>query len=230
MFMRTFSQRVGIILLGLGLCATAAVRVDAFGAADGARSEKTALKTYTTPRAALRAGLEGFSQGDSMTAIEALKFAANGGELLAQWKLAKIYASGDGVPRDDLQAYKYFSQIVKSYDDDNPDRRDAAIISSAVVALGVYSLNGIENSPVTADPQLALQLFQFAATRFGDANAQYNLARMHLDGAGVAKDELEALRWLCLSAQKGHVQAQALLGQLRPDAAHFGPGNGGRCQ
>jgi TPR repeat protein len=31
---------------------------------------------------------------------------------IAQWKLAKIYATGDGVPRDDIKAYDYFSQIV----------------------------------------------------------------------------------------------------------------------
>jgi hypothetical protein len=33
---------------------------------------------------------------------------------LAQWKLAKIYANGDGVSRDDLRAYDYFSQIVSN--------------------------------------------------------------------------------------------------------------------
>lgn len=213
MFMQTSSRIAGVILLGLGLYA-AAPRVSAFEAADGARVEKAPLKTYATPRAALKAGLEGFSLGDSASAVEALKIAAQGGELLAQWKLAKIYASGDGVPRDDLKAYEYFSQIVKSYDEDSPDRRGVAIVSSASVALGVYSLNGIENSAVVADPERALRLFQFAAANFGDANAQYNLARMLLDGAGAGKDELEALRWLSLAAEKGHVQAQALLGQL----------------
>jgi uncharacterized protein len=208
-FMLTSSRVAGIILLGLGLYAPAG-RIAAFEAADGARVEKAPLKS------------------DSATAIDALKIAAEGGELLAQWKLAKIYASGEGVPRDDLKAYEYFSQIVTSYDVDNPDRRDAAIVSSAVVALGDYSLNGIENSQVVANPQLALQLFQFAATRFGDATALYNLGRMHLDGAGAAKDEVEGLRWLCLAAQKGHVKAQELLLQLRPHTAHFG--SGGRCQ
>jgi uncharacterized protein len=65
-----------------------------------------------------------------------------------------------------------------------------------------------------ANPEHALQLFQFAATNFGDANAQYNLARMHLDGVGASKDGIEALRWLSLAAGKGHVQAQALLGEM----------------
>jgi uncharacterized protein len=56
-------------------------------------------------------------------------------------------------------------------------------------------------------------MFQFAATRFGDANAQYNLARVHLDGVGVDKDGREAIRWLFLAVDKGHLKAEALLGQ-----------------
>jgi uncharacterized protein len=210
MFMPISSRIAGIVLLGLGLYATAHA---AFEAGDSARVEKAPLKVYATPRAALKAGLEGLSV-DFATAIEALKIAAQGGEHLAQLKLATMYATGEGVPRDDLKAYGYFVQIAESYDEDNPDRRDAAIVAKAVVALGAYRLNGIEKSDVVADPQLAFRLFQYAATHFGDAKAQYFLGRMLLDGTGADKDELEALKWLFLAAGKGHVQAQALLGQL----------------
>ncbi|MCI0467057.1 MAG: sel1 repeat family protein [Beijerinckiaceae bacterium] len=213
MSMLTSSRIFGVILFGLAASVPGS-RTGAFEGADGAMVQKAPLRTYTTPRAALRAGLEEFRSGDAASAIEALKYAADSGELLAQWKLAKIYASGEGVPRDDLKAYEYFSRIAANYDDDNPDRRDLAIISSAFVGLGIYSLNGIQNSKVAADPQRAHQLFQFAATNFGDANAQYNLGRMHLDGAGAGKDDVEALRWLTLAADKGHVQAQALLGKV----------------
>jgi len=213
MFMLTSSRIAGSVLLGLGLYA-AATGVRAFEAADGAQVEKAPLKSYAAPSAPLKAGLGGFSLGKPATSIEALKVAAEGGDRLAQWKLANSYIKGEGIPRDEVKAYDYFSQIVKGYDEDSPDRRGDAIVSRALVALGVYRLNGIENSAVVADPQLALRLFQFAATNFGDANAQYNLARMHLDGVGTDKDELEGMRWLFLAAGKGHVQAQALLGQL----------------
>ncbi|MCI0601202.1 MAG: sel1 repeat family protein [Beijerinckiaceae bacterium] len=213
MSMLTSSRIFGIVLFGLAALVPGS-RIGAVEGADGAIVQKAPLQAYATPRAALRAGLEGFRAGDAASGIEALKYAAESGELLAQWKLAKIYASGDGVPRDDLKAYEYFSQIVTNYDDDNPNRRDLAIVSSAFVALGFYNLNGIENSKVVADPQRAHQLFQFAATNFGDANAQYNLARMQLEGAGVGKDDRKAVGWLSLAADKGHVQAQALLGQV----------------
>jgi TPR repeat protein len=212
MSMLTSSRLTGAVLFSLAVCLPG-TRIDAFEGADGAAAEKAPLQSFATPRAALQAGLESVLSGHAVSAIDALKVAARGGEPLAQWQLAKIYANGDGVPRDDVKAYDYFSQIVTNYDEDDPDRRDNAVVSSAFVALGIYNLNGIANSKVRPDPQRALQMFQFAATTFGDANAQYNLARMHLEGAGVDKDSREAIRWLFLAADKGHLQAEALLGQ-----------------
>ena len=206
------SRAAGVLLLSLAACLPGS-RIGAFEGTESARVEKSPHPAFPTPKAALQAGIEGFRAGDASSAIEALTYAASGGEPLAQWKLARIYANGDGVPQDDLKSYDYFSQIVASYDDDNPDRRrDRGIVSSAIVALGVYNLNGINNK-VRPDPQRALRMFQYAATAFGDANAQYNLARMHLEGAGVEKDGREAVRWLNLAAAKGHLQAEALLGQ-----------------
>jgi uncharacterized protein len=193
--MLTSNHVTAIVLFSLAACLPG-TRIGAFEGTDGAR------------------GLEDFrSGGDAASTIEALKLAARGGKPLAQWKLAQIYANGDGVPRDDLKAYDYFSQIAANYDEDNPDRGDLAIVSSAFVALGIYNLNGVANSKLRPDPQRALQMFQFAATNFGNADAQYNLARMHLDGAGVGKDSREAVRWLFLAAGKGHLQAEAVLGQ-----------------
>ncbi len=213
MFMLTSSRIVGIALFGLAVTLPGS-RIGAFERADGAGVDKSPLQSFQSPKSALKAGLEGFRSGDSDSALEALKYAAAGGETLARWKLAKMYANGDGVPRDDLKAYEYFSQIVASYDEDDPSRRDVSIVSSAIVAVGVYNLNGIASSKVKPDPSRALEMFRFAATNFGDANAQYNLARMHLDGAGVEKDGREAARWLFLAADKGHLQAEALLGQM----------------
>src|SRR6202521_4517221 len=154
MSMLTSNCLTGIVLFSLAGCLPG-TRIGAFEGADGASVEKAPLQTFATPRAALQAGLEGFRSGNATSAIEALKYAAAGGELLAQWKLAKIYANGDGVPRDDIKAYDYFSQIVTNYDEDDPNRRDRAVVSSALVSLGIYNLNGIANSKVRADQQRA---------------------------------------------------------------------------
>jgi TPR repeat protein len=119
------------------------------------------------------------------------------------------------VPRDDLKAYHYFNQLVEDYDEDDPDRRNLSAISKAFVAVGVYCLNGIPNSEVRPDPERAHELFQYAATTFGDADAQYNLAHMYIVGAaGLAKDNRVAVRWLALAAEKGHRPSQAVLGHL----------------
>jgi uncharacterized protein len=176
--------------------------------------DKIPLQIFKNPEAALRAGLEDFKTGDSRSGLKALKYAAAGGESLARWKLAKMYADGDGVPQDDEKAYDYFEQIVDDYDEDNSSPREQAVVSSAFVAVGAYSLNGIPNSRVAPDPMRALEMFQYAATNFGNADAQYDLARMYLDGVGVTKDATQAARWLHLAAEKNHAEAQALLGQL----------------
>jgi uncharacterized protein len=219
--MRMYRRNALFLVVGIAALAAGASAVAPAGLAfDGttqtaATTDKTTpLQIFKNPQAALRAGLEDFKTGDSRSGLEALKYAADAGESLARWKLAKMYADGDGVPRDDIKAYEYFAQIVENYDEDNPDPRELPVVSSAFVAVGAYSLNGITNTKVAPDPQRALAMFQYAATNFGDPNAQYDLARMYLDGIGVDKDAAQAARWLHLAADKNHAEAQALLGQL----------------
>jgi TPR repeat protein len=173
------------------------------------------LPIFKNPRQALREGIDSYRSGNPKNSVDALQFAAEGGESLARWKLGRMYADGDGVVRDDVKAYHYFSQIVADYNDDDSAGRERAIVSSAFVALGVYNLNGIANSRVKANPDRAIEMFHYAATNFGDANAQYNLGRLYLDGpGGIDKDTRQAARWLSLAAEKGNSSAQALLGQM----------------
>lgn len=169
---------------------------------------------FRDPRSALRLGIEGYRAGDFAASVSALKYAADGGQPLARWKLGQMYASGDGVPHDDFKAFQYFSQIVSSYDEDTADPRENQVVSSAFVSVGVYSLTGIANTSVRRNPQRALEMFHYAATNFGDANAQYNLARMYLEGNGVPRNPRQAAPWLNYAADKNHAEAQALLGDL----------------
>ena len=126
-----------------------------------------------------------------------------------------MYADGVGVTRDDVKAYHYFNQLVQDYDEDALDPRNRGAVSSAFVAVGVYSLTGIPNSDVRPDPERARELFQYAAATFGDPDAQYNLAHMYMVGAGgLAQDKLVAVRWLMLASHKGHRPSEALLGHL----------------
>ena len=186
----------------------------ALDANEAATAADAPIATFKSPAEALREGIAGYRAGDVKRSVDALSYAAAGGDSLAQWKLGTMYAQGDGVPRDDLKAYDYFSKIVSGYDDENPNRRQISVVANAFVAVGVYSLNGIANSAVAPNPRRALEVFQYAATNFSDADAQYNLARMYLDGLAVEKDARQGTRWLNLAAEKGHRAAQALLGHL----------------
>ena len=172
---------------------------------------------FANPQDAFRFGLKNYESGEFDDSVAALKYAASQGHPLAQWKLGRMYADGDGVPRDDAQAYSYFSSIVNNFHEDNDDeldRKDLAVVSNAYVAVGVYALNGLPKAKVEPDPARAFAMFQFAAMTFGDPNAQYNLARMLLDGRGCEKDPRQAARWFNLAAEKQHHAAQALLGHM----------------
>jgi len=188
-------------------------------ALDGSRpadeQQKIPLKSFSSAQQALRAGLDDLQAGNAQSSVEALTYAAEGGQVLAQWKLGSMYARGEGVPHDDIKAYHYFEHMIDNFNEDEPDQSTIAAVSNAFVAVGVYCLNGISNSDIKPDPQRAMEMFQFAATNFGNPDAQYNLARMYMDGvAGLSKNNMRAARWLALAAEKRHRPAQALLGHL----------------
>jgi hypothetical protein len=171
--------------------------------------------TAMTAIEAFRNGALALKHGEKAKALTSLQYAAENGHPLAQWKLGQMYAKGDGVPRDDLRAFEYYSRVADSYADDRPDTPRGRIVSSAFVALGHYYLEGIPNSSVRANPERAREMFQYAATYFADPDAQYDLARLYLNGTGgTPKDPRQAVRWLSLASHKGQYQAQALLGAM----------------
>src|SRR3981189_3611439 len=149
------------------------------------------------------------------TSLTSLQYAAEGGHPVAQWKLGRMYADGDGVAQDDVRAFEYFSRIANAHAEDSPSAPQATIVANAFVALGRYYLNGIPNSKIKSDPERAREMFSYAASYFGNADAQYDLARLYLKGVGSSRDDFRyGARWLGLAAQKGQHQAQAMLGQM----------------
>ena len=151
----------------------------------------------------------------SAPSLTSLQYAAEGGHPVAQWKLGRMYADGDGVTQDDLRAFEYFSRIANAHAEDSPSAPQAAIVANAFVSLGRYYLNGIPNSKVKVDKGRAREMFSYAASYFGNADAQYDLARLYLKTPDASRDDFRyGARWLGLAAQKGQHQAQALLGQM----------------
>ncbi|WP_424360496.1 tetratricopeptide repeat protein [Methylocystis parvus] len=208
----------GLLLASCVMFVTAFVEpAPALDAPTARAPETTPLPMFKNPRAALRAGLESYHAGDAATSVAALRYAADGGEPLAQWKLGRMYADGDGVVRDDAKAYDYFSKIVDHFAEEEPDPRERSMAANAFVAVGLYMRDGLASAKIDPDLDRAFDLFRYAATYFRNADAQYYLARMYLDGQGVKKDMRQGVNWLELAARKGHPQAQAVLGRLMFD-------------
>ncbi|MFK7792783.1 MAG: tetratricopeptide repeat protein [Devosiaceae bacterium] len=165
------------------------------------------------PRAAFAAGTSAYYSGDVQTALQALEAAAEGGHAIARWKLARMYAAGDGVTEDDARAFTYFSQIANAHAEDRPDTPQARFVANAFVAIANYYNSGI-GGVLAPDHDRSRQIYSYAASYFGDADAQYHLGVMLLHGEGGQVDVRQAGRWLRLSALKGHPGAQLSLGEL----------------
>ena len=163
---------------------------------------------------AYRAGIAELKSGDTEEGLPALEYAAERGVLGAQLKLARIYASGNGVKKDSAKAFSFYRQIANQRADISPLSPVSKYVAEAFVALGEYYLAGIPSAGVAKDPVRAANLFRHAASYFGNADAQYHLARLYLDGDGVEKNVGLAINWLATAAKKQHAEAQATLGEL----------------
>lgn len=214
--MRTSRRIILALILG-----AAPVAAPGF-AFDGAPATKdAALPIVSQPAAAalnaqaLKKVAPSAATPASAPSLNSLQYAAEGGHPVAQWKLGRMYADGDGVIQDDVRAFEYFSRIANAHAEDSPSAPQAAIVANAFVALGRYYLNGIPNSKIKPDTDRAREMFSYAASYFGNADAQYDLARLYLKTPDASRDDFRyGARWLGLAAQKGQHQAQAMLGQM----------------
>jgi len=171
------------------------------------------VKAQSNPWAVFQFGFEAYKNGHKDQAVEAYKFAAENGQIQASWKLARMYAQGDGVTRNDYEAFKFYSEIADQ--DVEPGSLEESYVSDALVALGGYMKKGIPNSPVQPDSVAAQEYFMRAAANYRNPNAQFEMGNMYLRGEGGVKASIrQAGRWLQLAAEKGHAGAQATLGNL----------------
>ncbi len=198
-----------VVVIGAALMTAPAMALDG-SKSDGAMAAAPPLSAMD----AFRSGTRWLKAGDKAKAVHSLEYAAENGHTLAQWKLGRMYAEGDGVTQDDLKAFDYFRRIADRHAEDNPDTPQARFVANAFVALGHYYLEGIPKTAIKRDPDRAREMFGYAASYFRDPEAQYYLARLYLDGTGAPHDPRQAARWFGLSAQKGQCQSQAMLGAM----------------
>ncbi len=200
--------RGGVVAVALAISAVLAVA----GTAQ-ALDEKVVTKApERSPFAVFRFGFTAYKQGHKEQAVEAYRYAAENGQIGARWKLARMYAEGDGVPRNDFEAFKFFNEIVRQ--DVELGSPDVPYVSDALVAVGNYWRTGIADSPIKPNLAAAQDYYMRAAATYRNPVAQYQIGRMFLEGEGVRKNVRQAGRWLQLAAEKGHAGAQATLGDM----------------
>ena len=123
--------------------------------------------------------------------FDATKALAEKGDAYAQYSLAIMYGTGDGVPQDYAQAAKWSRKAA--------DQGDA----SAQNSLGMLYSNGLG---VPQDYAEAVKWYRKAASQ-GKARAQFNLGNMYGGGKGVSKNIAEAYVWVSLAAESGDKDA-----------------------
>jgi TPR repeat protein len=197
------------VAFGVGYGGSHGPAIEPAFAFDGTATSNTAS---LTPSDELRGSVGAPATDAKAKALTALQYAADQGKPDAQWKLGRMYADGDGVPQSDLRAFNYFSALANAHPDETPGTPRARVVANAFVALGRYYLKGIPNSDIKADASRAREMFDYAATYFGDADAQYELGLLYLDG--TPSDPHEAARWFLLAATKGYCRAEAALGDM----------------
>lgn len=211
--MRVVELARSSVLTVLVAMATLGAAGQAFAFDEKVFDDKSGVKPKSSPWEVFQFGFSAYKNGHKEQAVEAYKYAAENGQIGATWKLARMYAEGDGVAQDDYAAFKFFSEIADQ--DVEPGSPEESYVSDALVALGDYLKQGIPGSPVNADPVTAQEYFMRAAANYRNPNAQYEMGKMFLKGEGGVKVSVkQAGRWLQLAAEKGHAGAQATLGNL----------------
>ena len=131
-------------------------------------------------------GLEAYKSGDYATALKKWTPLAEKGFAKAQMNLGVIYASGQGVPKDNVEAMRW-SRVAAEQG-----------YPSAQNIMGFIYLQG---QGVTQDFKVAFDWFKLAAEQ-GHADAQSNLGIMYENGFSVTQDFTRAFMWLDIAASQ----------------------------
>ena len=134
-----------------------------------------------------QAGMDASNRGDYATALREWRPLAELGIAPAQFNLGLLYANGQGVPQDYVQARQWYEK--------------AAIQGDALAQLNLGDIYG-NGKGVPEDFQLALHWFRLSANQ-GNAMAQTKLGLMYERGKGVPQDVVLAQKWYILGAANG---------------------------
>jgi localization factor PodJL len=132
------------------------------------------------------------SEGDFAAAATLLQRAAVQNMPAADYRLAKLYERGQGVPRDMTEAKR---------------RTERAAVGGHVKAMHDLGMYYAEGEVAPQSYVTAVEWFKKAAN-FGLVDSQFNLGLVYAEGHGVAVDPAEALFWLEVARRNGDPEAQ----------------------
>ena len=160
---------------------------------------------------------------------EALRWyraAAEQGRASAQHFLANLYAVGERVPQDDAEAARWMHLAAEqgnhdaqrtlgymyAHGEDVPQDLTEALRWFRLATEEVFRRAPEERNRHTSDYHTEAVRLIRAAAKQGDAETQYVLGLMYVDGTGVPVAFTEAVRLFRLAAEQGHAEAQTALG------------------
>lgn len=211
----TFSVCVALRVGAMALVLSGAVAAQA---AEG--SPATAADAAQQLANTIDSNAAGISGNELVTALED---AAKAGQPMALYQLGLMYENGEGVARDPAKAFGYFSQIADEHADTPPKGVEAEIVGQSFLKVGEYYRTGLPEAGIDKNEAYSNKLILYAASFFGDADAQYKVGEMYLDEQELGDNALMSARWLNLAARKGHAPAQAKLGDMLFNGEGLGP-------
>ena len=195
-----FGLVAAVLAAGAVLAMTGAVPMPSWLAANAPKPEvpASAPPASKAKSADDDAAYTAFDQGRYMTALSLAKSAAGRGDPQAHTLVARIYAEGLGVAKDDVTAARWYARAAELGD------------VPAMVALGAMLAEG---RGVEKDRAAAADLFEQAAMT-GDPIANYNLGLLFLRGDGKPENPYRAAKHIEYAAEKGIAAAQYDLAAL----------------
>jgi TPR repeat protein len=194
-----------VLLLGMSLASAMAGSALAFDITAGVSKESGPFDLF-------KFGFKAYKNGQKEDAVEAYRYAAEKGHTGSRWALANMYAYGDGVTKNDFEAFKIYNDIAAQGVE--PGSEDTGFFVNALLSLADYYQHGIPGSPIKPDLSQARQLYFQAASTFGVAEAQFQLAKMMLADKSSRANIQQAKKWLNQARKSGHPGAMAVFGNL----------------
>ena len=135
--------------------------------------------------------LELLQSGEKAKAVGMLKDAAGRGLVMAEYRLAKLYEKGEGVPRD-MAASRSWTE--------------KAAIGGNVKAMHDLAVFYAEGDAGPQSYAAAVEWFRQASDA-GLVDSQYNLAVLYEQGLGLSQDKAEAAYWFEVAGRAGDQDA-----------------------